>query len=281
MSEQLTIEIEKILCDSCKEEEVENEGDKCESCKVNLHHLSYSTCKKINRNGVDYAVGTKVGLVKETYGKAADLGTMAHALVLGGEPQWVVQEYPDFRTKVAQQWRDAQTKMIIKESEFDEIVKIADSVKAHPLAAKLIEMCDLEQELRATINGIKFHGQADGINPERTVIFDLKTIGQFDSFKGKWYAINQDYDLQAAVYRLFGDNAKYYFIAVESVAPYRVEVFGTSDEFIEGGNVKLDEAITQFKRFRTRPGKNDLERVSFQLGELQDLNNVQELGDWS
>lgn len=249
---------------------------------VNLEHLSYSTCKKIIHKGIDYAVGTKVGLIDETFGKAADLGTMAHALVLGGEPEWVVQEYDSFRTKEAQAWRDAQTKMIIKESDFETIEKIADAIKGHPLAQELLEKCDLEQKLTAEVNTIKFLGYADGISPNRKIIFDLKTTAQFDSFSNnKWFAINQDFDLQAAVYRLFGDNARYYFIVAESIAPFRVQVFGTSEEFIESGKTKLDAAIDEFKLFRQREGANDLERVNFNIGETKSLDNVQELGDWS
>ena len=249
----------------------------------NIDHLSYSTAKKILNKGVDYALGTKLGLVEESYGKAADLGTMAHALVLGGEPEWVVSPYDDFRSKEAKEWKAEQDKIIIKESEFDLICDIADAIKAHPLAAQLIEQCNLEQKLTATVNGIDFHGYADGINSERTIIFDLKTTGQFDAFvKNKWYAINMDYDLQAAVYKLFGTpDAKYYFVVAESVAPFRVQVLGTADEFVESGNQKLDNAINEFNAFRQREGANDKERISFNIGEVDNLANVQELGDWS
>jgi hypothetical protein len=248
---------------------------------VDIGHLSYSTAKKIYRKGIDYALGTKLGLIDETYGKAADLGTLAHALVLGGEPQWVVSEYAEFRTNEAKAWKAAQTKMIIKEHEFDNIVKIADAIKGHPLAAQLIESCDLEQKLTAKIAGIKFHGCADGISKDRSIIFDLKTTAQFDQFKGKYFAFNQDYDLQASVYRLFGDNAKYYFIVAESVAPYRVQIFGTSEEFFENGDRKLQHAIDEFNTFRQRAGANDLERISFNVGETDILEKVEQLGDWS
>lgn len=249
--------------------------------KVNIDHLSYSTCKKILNKGVDYALGTKLGLIDETYGKAADIGTMAHALVLGGEPEWVVSPYSDFRTKEAKEWKAEQTKIIIKESEFDTICAIADAIKAHPLAVELIELCNLEQRLDAEVEGIKFLGYADGISADRKTIFDLKTTGQFDSFSGRWFAIQQDFDLQAAVYNLFGDEPKYYFVVAESVAPFRVQIFGTSSEFIESGNNKLQRAIEEFNKFRNREGDNDKSRITFNIGELDDLNNVQELGDWS
>lgn len=246
---------------------------------MNIEHLSYSTAKKIYRRGIDYALGTKLGLVDESYGKAADIGTMAHALVLGGEPDWVVSEYDNFRTKAAQEWKANQDKIVISETDFQQIVNIADAIKRHPLAAQLIESCDLEQMLKATINGIEFHGCADGISKDRKTIFDLKTTGQFDMFR--WQAFKNDYDLQASVYSLFGDNAKYFFVVVETVQPFRVQIFGTSPEFIDNGNVKLQKAIESFNEFRQRPGANDLERITFNIGETDILEQVEELGDWS
>lgn len=246
---------------------------------MNIEHLSYSTAKKIYRRGIDYALGTKLGLVDESYGKAADIGTMAHALVLGGEPDWVVSEYDNFRTKAAQEWKANQDKIVISETDFQQIVNIADAIKRHPLAAQLIDSCDLEQMLKATINGIEFHGCADGISKDRKTIFDLKTTGQFDMFR--WQAFKNDYDLQASVYSLFGDNAKYFFVVVETVQPFRVQIFGTSPEFIDNGNVKLQKAIESFNEFRQRPGANDLERITFNIGETDILEQVEELGDWS
>jgi hypothetical protein len=246
----------------------------------NIDHLSYSTAKKIYRKGIDYAMGTKLGLIDETYSKAVDIGTMAHAMVLGGDPQWVVSPYSNFRTKESQEWRDAQTVPIITDTDFEQICKIADAVKSHPLVRQLITVCEKEQELTAKIDGVKFLGYADGISPDRTILFDLKTTAQFDDFKYK--AFRYDYDLQAAIYRFFGvKDCRYYFIAAESIAPYRVQVFGTSDTFIEHGDDKLFKVLQEFKAFRDRNCESDLERITFNIGETSSLDNVEELGDWS
>lgn len=63
--------------------------------------------------------------------------------------------------------------------------------------------------------------------------------------------------------------------------PFRVQIFGTSPEFIDNGNVKLQKAIESFNEFRQRPGANDLERITFNIGETDILEQVEELGDWS
>jgi len=260
------------------EEVAEQAIDEVEAA-TNIHHLSYSTCKKIYRKGIDYALGTKLGLIDESYGKAADIGTMIHAYSLGGNPEWIESPYDNFRTKAAQEWRSEQTKIILTRAEIVQIEKTALAIARHPLAAQLLNSCELEQKLTAKVEGIEFVGYADGISKDRRIIFDLKTTAQFDQFK--WQAFKNDFDLQASVYKLFGDNPSYYFIVAETVAPFRVQIFGTSPEFFDNGNRKLEHAIDQFKKFRSRPGDNDLERISFNVGETDILEKVETLGDWS
>lgn len=246
---------------------------------ANIDHLSYSTAKKIYRRGIDYALGTKLGLIEETYGRAAELGTMIHQLVLEDKTEWVVSPYDDFRSKAAKEWKAEQTGPIVKPEELETITRTAEAIRRHPLAAQLLESCWLEQKLTAKVEGIEFVGYADGISKDRKTLFDLKTTAQFDQFK--WQSFKNDFDLQASVYRLFGDNADYFFIVAETVAPYRVQLFGVDGEFYDGGNRKLQHAIDEFKKFRTREGQTDLERISFSVGETNDLSKVERLGDWS
>lgn len=255
------------------------EGDEPVLKAVDLDHISYSTCKKINRKGVDYAVGVKLGLITETTGDAAEVGTLVHGFLLGGTPEWIVSPYSDFRKKEAKEWKAAQNKIVIKEEVYKRILKTTEAVLNHPLAKRLIESCDLEAKLDVEIKNIKFVGCADGISTDRKIIFDLKTTEQFDMFK--WQALKMDYDLQASVYNLFGNDARYYFIVAETCAPFRVQMYAASREFIESGNKKLERSIEEFVSFRSRQGANDLERLNFNIGETDILEEVEELGDWS
>lgn len=249
---------------------------------MNIDHLSYSTCKLILNSGIDYAVGVKLGLIEESYGRAAELGTLIHALVLEDRTDWVVSPYDTFRSKDAKAWKAVQTQEVVKPDEETCIVKTAEAIRRHPLAVELINACALEVEIEAKFKGLKFTGKADGMSADRTVIFDLKTTAQFDRFlTDRWYAIRQDYDLQAAVYTQFGIDPKYYFIVAETVAPYRVTVVSVDDEFVKNGKAKLDNAIAEFNTFRKRSGETDLDRLSFNIGEVDSLADVQELGDWS
>lgn len=246
---------------------------------MNIDHLSYSTAKKIYRKGIDYALGTKLGLIEESFGEEMELGNIIHSLALEDQTTWVISPYDSFRTNDAKAWKAEQELPILTTDKLARVEKTTQAILAHPLAKELIATCGIEKEIKATINGIDFHGRADGISEDRKTIFDLKTTAQFDMFK--YQVFKMDYDLQAAIYSLFGNDAKFYFVVAETVAPYRVQIFGTAQEFIEGGNVKLQKAIEAFQGFRQRPGANDLERINFNVGETENLDKVEELGDWS
>lgn len=129
----------------------------------NVDHWSYSSAKLIYRKGIDYAVAERLGIIKKTYGKAVDIGQLAHAHLLGGEQEFVVNPYPDFRTKEAREWRDSQTLPIISEEEFEAITTVVDRIKSHPLANELIfgKGTRREIELKAKIEGKDWVGRAD------------------------------------------------------------------------------------------------------------------------
>lgn len=260
-------------------EELIEEQTEEKTSYVDIDHLSYSTAKKIYRRGIDYALGTKLGLIEETFGRAAELGTLIHELVLEDKTDWVVSPYEDYRSKAAREWKAEQEGQIVKQDELDTITRTAEAIWKHPLAAELLQSCELEQKLKAKVEGIDFVGYADGISKDRKTLFDLKTTAQFDQFK--WQSFRNDFDLQASVYNLFGDKANYYFIVAETVVPYRVQIFGVDEEFYEGGNKKLQYSIEEFHKFRQREGNSDLERISFSVGETNNLANVELLGDFS
>lgn len=104
----------------------------------NVEHWSYSSAKEIYRKGIDWAVAKKLGIIEKSYGKAVDIGRLIHACLLGGEQEFVVSPYKDFRTKPAQAWRDEQTLPIISEKDFEVITNVVDRVKSHKLAYEIL-----------------------------------------------------------------------------------------------------------------------------------------------
>lgn len=243
---------------------------------------SYSSMKKILDSGVDYAVAAKQGDLGEPQSPFIDLGQLAHMLILGGEDTFTICEFPDYRTKAAQTWRDEQIalgKNIITQEQFKAAAQIIKNIEEHPHSKKFLfaNGAKYEQEMFAkTPEGVALRGKADAIiiDGKAAVVIDLKTTAQFDKFKkaASW----NHYDLQAATYTIITAShlkvdpglVNYYFCVAETVAPYRVQWFHASIEFVEAGERKLRTCIDAIAAF----GDNKPNFLIEEIGEL---------GDWS
>lgn len=248
-----------------------------------LPQWSYSSMKKILDSGIDYAVAGKMGMLASPDSKYIDIGQLVHQAILGGSEQFVSSPYPDFRTKVAREWRDLQKEMgvIVVDSDMKAAIeKVVENIKKHPRTPELLLAPGIkhEQELFGkTSEGVELRGKADAIKlieGEAIIITDIKTTAQFDKFAKQAYW--NHYDLQAANYTLIGAQhmkvdpalVNYYFCVAETVAPYRVQYFHASLEFVEAGERKLRTCIDAIADFGDK-------QPNFLLEELV------ELGDWS
>lgn len=243
---------------------------------------SYSSMKKIIDSGIDYAVAAKQGLLGEPSSPYIDLGQLAHMLVLGGEDTFAISKFSDFRTKEARGWRDEQLscgKNIITNDQFAAVTHIVKSIEDHPLTERYLLGDGWKHEVEmyaSTSDGVKLRGKADALKIENSalIVTDIKTTAQFDKFKkaASW----NHYDLQAATYTLISSSSQgisssmcnYYFCVAETVAPYRVQYFHASTEFVEAGERKLRRCIDSIVAFGDKT-------PNFLIEE------VEELGDWS
>lgn len=244
---------------------------------------SYSSMKKILDSGIDYAVAAKRGDLGEPSSSFIDLGQLAHMLVLGGNDTFAICEFPDFRTKAAREWRDEQIangRNIITQEQFKAAESIVANIENHPHSQKYLLGKDIkhEQEMFAkTPEGVELRGKADAIrlvDGKSVIVTDIKTTAQFDKFHkaAGW----NHYDLQAAVYSLIAaaymkvdpNLVNYYFCVAETVAPYRVQYFHASLEFVEAGERKLRACIDAIVEFGNK-SPNFL------------IEEIRELGDWS
>lgn len=254
--------------------------------KIDYHkrpEWSYSSMKKIIDSGIDYAVAGKLGMLPEPQSSFIDLGQLAHMILFGGEDTFAISEFPDFRTKLAREWRDEQLaagKNIITQAQFDAASEIVKNIEMHPHTPTYLlgDGFTYEQEMFAkTDDGVDLRGKGDSINltdKENIIITDLKTTAQFDQFfkKASW----NHYDLQAAVYTLISasfagvdfEKVRYMFCVAETVAPYRVQYFHASPEFVEAGERKLRICVDEILAFGDKQ-PNFL------------INEIGELGDYS
>lgn len=255
---------------------------------------SYSQMKLILDHGIDYAVAAKRKMLPGPKSTAIDLGQLAHMLVLGGKDCYALQEdsgFKDFKTNAAKEWKaeqERQGKTIIRQSQWEAVEQMVKNIEAHPHSKHhlLGHYFRHEVEMYAKADGVDLRGKADALLVKEEIagdeatrhkamfITDIKTTAKFDDFFRK--ASYMHYDLQAAVYTLVGSASQkvsssftnYYFCVAETVAPYRVQFYHASTEFLESGERKLRKCIDAIKEFGDR-------EPNFMIEEIP------ELGDYS
>lgn len=245
---------------------------------------SYSQLKVILDSGIDYAVAKKMGMIEEPSNKAIDIGQIVHVRVLGGNDEYVVSPFDNFRTKKSQEWRDENKrngKIVLTQTELAATDAIVKNIRNHPKSKELLIGDNIQHEVEMyakTSDGLAIRGKADamiiGKNHNTLTIVDLKTTAQFDSFK--YRAQRMHYDLQAANYTLIGSASQkidpgsvdYWFCVAETVFPYRVQYCYATPEFVSAGERKLAKCVDEVLKFGDK-------KPNFLL------NEVIELGDWS
>jgi len=192
---------------------------------------------------------------------AMRLGSLIHMAVL--EPKrWAaevaVMEKADMRTKKGKEYKKefeiANEGMTIVSAADNGICSaIAENVFSHPTAGKLFDGLQAEIAGYKTINGVLCKGKADGYHPDYMV--DLKsTKSAMCGFSGFQRSVNDfSYHRQAAHYLdIFYDDSRgkpFYFVAVEKEAPYSVNVFELTSDYIDAGRRQRDKAIKLYKEF--------------------------------
>jgi exodeoxyribonuclease VIII len=190
------------------------------------------------------------GELKREPSKAMLLGTMAHLAVL--EPQKLdtaFVEKPegiDFRTKLGKEWRDSVGSMpVLDQDEARAVRGIRDSIAANKAARELLAGTQSEVALFGEHRtGLQIKGRVDALkvpNDLECVIVDVKTTSagaDYNTFSRQAASLN--YHVSAAWYcHLCGLNglppARFYWIAVETSAPYAVAVYEIHPDALDLG----------------------------------------------
>ena len=95
------------------------------------------------------------------------------------------------------------------------------------------------------IKGMMWKGKADVVNPSEGLVIDLKTTQNIDDFY--WSAKKNNYDSQAYIYQmLFGYPVL--FLVAEKVTG-RLGIFNASEDFLRGGEDKVERALEVYHKF--------------------------------
>jgi len=177
-----------------------------------------------------------------------EYGTAAHRMVLGLGAEWVLLDYPDYRTKAAQQARDdarAAGAVPILSPELEQITAMAEAIREHPLAGPLLCREDVQPEQSLFWHddefGIWRRARLDAVRSgARLFIADYKTTACAEPERFGKSIANYGYHAQGAWYQdaaaeLLGDDPAFLLVAQEKTPPYLVTVCELDQPAIAAG----------------------------------------------
>lgn len=215
--------------------------------------LSYSALSRFKRSPKSF-IQYKLDPKEQT--DAMKQGTLVHCLVL--QPEEFADRYVvDLQicneiggakpraTNKYKEWVAAQTKIIIRDVDYNEAMAMAASVRANPAARRLLDMVEqFEQHITFELNGFKFQAFLDGIG---SIIIDLKICTDAEPRKFAREIINMGYYLQGGGYEIaVGEMLPYYIIAVDRAGGVSVHELG--DDLIEYGMNEFVRLTDEFKQ---------------------------------
>ena len=184
----------------------------------------------------------------------ADLGTIAHGLLLEDDKSRVVViQADDWRTKAAKEQRDearAAGKVPILEKDMAIVTKMVE-VADHVLMGSALcnDWLDAmpEQTLIWNEGATWFRSRPDKLTKDGKVYWDYKTSANAHPAAFVKTAINNGYDLQAALGRrgvaaVLGVQPTVIFVVQEIESPFAVSLVSLSPQFMEIANNRLELA---------------------------------------
>lgn len=206
------------------------------------------------------------------------LGRAVHTLILGEDgfaTNYAVrpEEFPDWRTKAAKEWRTAQIeagRTVLEPKDLITIKGITNRLKAHPLVKGGILSGEIERSLiwKDPETGVWLKSRPDVLPYGGELVADLKTCSDASAEFVRRAISDHGYHMQLAlcgvgIRELLGREIKdddYALIFAETKRPFAVNVKPLSAESIFYGRLQLRRAIRKFAEcFRKNewPGPDD------------------------
>jgi exodeoxyribonuclease VIII len=229
-----------------------------EEMRTDLDNQSYHAHPAISSSDVKAVYKTSLAHWKGKARKPSSafaMGSAVHALVLEPEKNLVLRGPEDRR---GNKWKEAQLaadldgQILLPEGDFDLAARIADAVKAHPVAAMYLADPTFVAEASFfgidPVTGIEIKCRPDGYLPEAGLVFDVKTTTDAspDGFPRELrkYA----YDVQAAFYlralRSAGYKADaFIFIAVEKEPPHAVGLHALTVRYLDQADIVVTQTL--------------------------------------
>lgn len=190
--------------------------------------------------------------------KEFDFGHIVHAGVLGVGLQVEVLDFPDYKTKAAQDAKKAAYaagRVPVIERDYAPARAAINAVKEHAIAGPLFAGAGKPEDSAFGIDpttGLWLRGRFDWTTPD-TVLVDLKTTRDGSPHAFARSAATLGYDVQEAFYRHVYELATghpprgFVFVTVESTKPHLVDVHRGDDEWRLIGDQQMRRAIDRYK----------------------------------
>lgn len=194
-----------------------------------------------------------------------DLGSAAHALLLEGEDRMAVIDADSYRTKIAQEARDAAraAKMHpILKARYDDVRRMADVAReaiAHcpdlsgiTLDSGKAELVGIWEE-----DGATMRFRPDWLGDSRTAMLDYKTTTDAAPDVFTRQIARMGYHIQAAFYRrgmvaIEGADIPFVLVAQETEPPYAVSFHGCAPTMLEIAEAEVERAIDTWRECMRR-----------------------------
>lgn len=192
---------------------------------------------------------------------AFDFGHIVHAGVLGVGLEVEVLDFPDYKTKAAQDAKKAAYaagRVPVIERDYATARAAIKAVKEHPIAGPLFAGEGKPETSAFGIDpetGLWLRGRFDWTTPDE-VLVDLKTTRDGSPRAFQRSAMTLGYDVQELFYRHVYELATgrkprgFLFVTVESYAPHLVDVHRGDDEWQTLGYYQMRRAIDRYKKAR-------------------------------
>lgn len=198
---------------------------------MRVEEIHFSALKQFARSPAHFKAYVEQGFSATP---AMSLGTLIHAMVLGGE--YVIFEAKR-RGKVWAEFKAANDgKFIVTQKEADKARRAADAVLSDPTAAPLLEGRK-EEPWQATLYGRKAAGRIDVAGPATV---DLKSAADCEPYRFQRTCLRMAYHAQLAWYadarKALGDDpGECYIIGVESSVPHAVTTLRITPRALDEG----------------------------------------------
>jgi hypothetical protein len=176
------------------------------------------------------------------------LGNFLHTAIL--EPhkvddKFIVVDASSRATKRYKEMANETTKNCLLINEYNNMMACAERLTNHE-DVKPFLVGEKEVPNVGTIFNHNFKCKADIWNPETNTIIDIKTTSDINNFN--YSARKYYYNSQAYIYRKLFNAENFVFVVVDK-SSQDIGIFETSEEFVEAGQEKVQQAINVYDRY--------------------------------